>query len=45
MEESGNKSVRREFVVAAKFSWPNFLPHAKFSFSEKENNKNNKFVR
>lgn len=45
MEESGNKSVRQEFVVAANFSWPNFLSHANFSFSEKENNKNNKFVR
>ena len=40
MKESGNKPVRQEFVVAA-----NFLPYANFPFSEKENNKNNKFVR
>ena len=36
MKESGNKSVCQEFVVAANFSWPNFLPHANFSLSEKE---------
>ena len=47
MEESGNKSLSQEFLNV-NFSWPNFLPHANFSFSEKENSKNNKnkkFVR
>ena len=32
MEESGNKSVRQEFVVAAKFSWPNLFTSCKFFF-------------
>ena len=44
MKESWNKSVRLEFV-AVNFSWLNFLPYANFPFPEKENNKNNKFVR